>query len=138
MASASSEQLSRLAWIVSVQRVVTLCQHCKQKVSPDPRTLEALSRRYPTLDVESLAGHREGTAYQALGCVHCRHTGHLGHVACFDVFRADCDPPRLFEQASLLSLERYVLGLAARGYLSLEDALHFERDQLRRTYRLFA
>ena len=132
---ASPGQLSGLAWIVSVQRVMTLCQHCKQQVVPDPETVEALSRRHPTVDVESLLS---GTVCQALGCAHCQHTGHLGHVACFDVFRADCDPPRLFERASLLPLEQYVLGLACRGYLSLEDALHFGREQLQRAYQLFA
>jgi serine phosphatase RsbU (regulator of sigma subunit)/GAF domain-containing protein len=147
---APPNQLASLAWIISVQRMMTLCQYCKRQVLPDPEMLEALSRRYPTLDVGSVLagdvsqagavreGYRAGTVYEAQGCAHCQRSGHLGHVACFDVFYADCDPPRLFERPSLLSLERYVLGLASRGYLSLEDALYFEREQLRRTYHLFA
>ena len=131
---ASREQLVNLTWIVSVQRVSTLCRHCRQMMTPDPQALEALSRRYPAFH------DTPGTevAYQALGCEHCQHTGRLGHVACFDVYRADSDVPDLFEQASVLSAEQYVVGLAQAGLLSLQDVLRFEREQLRRTYSLFA
>ncbi len=122
-------QLDSLSWILTVQRMATLCPHCKQPVMPDPAQLDELHRRYPSFDIA-------GTCLRADGCSHCHHTGRHGQIAAFDVFCADADDPNLFEQSSLLSLEEYMLHLAALGYFSLDDLLRLEADQFRHTYNL--
>jgi serine phosphatase RsbU (regulator of sigma subunit) len=126
--------LDGLAWVVAVQRLATLCPRCKEPAPPDPAQLAELRRRHPDLDI-ALEGK---ILYQASGCPHCRHTGRESEVAAFDIFCSDTDAASPLEQPSLLSLEAYMLGLAARGHLPLDDVLHLETDQLRRTYNLLA
>jgi len=100
------ERLSGLTWVLTVQRMATLCPRCKRPASPDPAQLTALRRRYPELDsldiqamrpfFELAEGSRPesvGTFFQADGCPYCRYTGRHGHLAVFDVFRADPDAP---------------------------------------------
>ena len=43
------EYLDGLTWILTVQRLATLCSNCKQTIAPDPVLLAELSRRYPHL-----------------------------------------------------------------------------------------
>jgi len=131
----SREQLAGLTWIVSVQRMATLCPHCKQHVFLDSHSLDALYRRYPRL---SSSVTETNPFCEAPGCANCQETGRKGYVTCFDVFQADAVYPALLDQASLLSMEDYGLRLALQGSLSVRDVLHFERDQLLRTYNLFA
>ena len=121
--------LDGLKWVVTVQRVATLCRRCKQPDQPDPALLEDLRCRYPSLPLE-------GTYFRAGGCAACRGSGREGNVAAFDFFRVADDPTALLDQPSLLSLEEYILQLAALGHVPLDDVVGFERNQLRRTYSL--
>jgi len=66
------------------------------------------------------------------------HAGREGEVAAFDIYRADPGAPEPFDQPSLLPLEAYLFGLAARGYLPLDDLFMLKTDQLRRTYGMLA
>ncbi len=145
------ELLDGLTWVFAVQRLATLCPRCKQPAPPDPAQVDELRRRYPDLadldiwtlplssePVEGLAEGKTGTFFRAHACPHCHYTGRHGNMAIFDVFRADADGPNLFEQPSLLSLEEYILRLAALGHLPLDDLLRLEADQFRRTYNLLA
>jgi sigma-B regulation protein RsbU (phosphoserine phosphatase) len=129
------DYLDGLAWILTVQRLATLCSYCKQVVAPDPAQLADLAHRYP-----HLGGLVEGADafFRADGCSQCHQTGRHGSITAFDVFRMDHDAVRssFLEQSSLLSLEEYLLRLAALGYLPLDDVLQLEADQLRRTYSL--
>ena len=68
----------------------------------------------------------------------CGFTGRYGDIAVFDVFRPEPHGQPVFEQPSLLSLEEYMLHLAAAGYLPVDDLFHLETGQLRRTYNLLA
>jgi len=143
----SRERLDGLAWVFSIQRLPTLCPRCKQPAEPGPAQLDALRRRYPNLAglVEGQRGSQPGgTFYRAEGCAHCHGTGRQGSIAAFDVWRAETGAADLVEQpgqlvhSSLLSLEEYVLHLAALGHLPLDDLLRLEADQVRRTYSLLA
>ncbi|UCC62837.1 MAG: SpoIIE family protein phosphatase [Anaerolineae bacterium] len=148
----SRERIGALTWVIAVQRLPTLCPHCKAPTPPNPVQLAALRRRYPDLEVSVLHQHPEldfdplcrtltgegGTFFQAAGCAACDRTGRHGDVAVFHVFRLDADAPSPFEQPSLLPLEEYALCLAALGHLSLDDVLQLPDDQLRRTYNLLA
>ena len=125
-----------LTWVVAVQRMAALCPHCKQPSPPDPVLLDGLRYRYPRL--EGVVGEETNTWFHAGGCSNCDHTGRQGSIAVFDVFRAGPDAANLLEQPSMLSLEEYMLRLAARGHLPLDDLLRLEADQFRRTYNLFA
>jgi len=128
----SPDLLNGLAWIISVGRVPALCPHCKQPAPRHPDQLRELRNRYPSLaDALEIA-----TFFQANGCAHCHHTGRAGDVAVFDVFRASS--AELLQQPSLLSLEEYMLHLAALGRLSLDVALRIDADQLRQTYKMLA
>jgi sigma-B regulation protein RsbU (phosphoserine phosphatase) len=126
--------LDGLAWVLAVQRLPTLCPRCREPADPEPAQLAALHRRYPALEADPAGG----TFYRAPGCAHCRRTGREGEVSAFDIYRHDPASPTPLAQPSLLPLEQYLLGLAARGYLSLDDLLDFEDGQLRRACNLLA
>ncbi|HRQ37506.1 MAG TPA: SpoIIE family protein phosphatase [Chloroflexota bacterium] len=127
----SQTQLRALRWIVAVQRLPMLCPHCRQPVASLPATLTERLAHYPDLVVNPL------TFYRAAGCEQCQgHGRQKTEVTAFDIFRAADEPETSLAQTSLLSLEEYVLRLAAAGHLCLDDALNLESDQLRRTYNL--
>jgi serine phosphatase RsbU (regulator of sigma subunit) len=126
--------LAGLSWVVSVQRLPTLCSHCKEPDPTAPNRLTGFFRRHPDLD----QGPRQAVFYRAPGCVHCHQTGREGEITAFDVFHASGDAAATLDQPSQLSLESYVLGLAARGYLPLDDLFQLEFDRLRRTYHLLS
>ncbi|MCL4266265.1 MAG: SpoIIE family protein phosphatase [Anaerolineae bacterium] len=138
---ASQAQLAALRWVVAVQRLPMLCPHCRQPVASLPAALTDRLAHYPDLAALPPAAGAP-TFYQAAGCEQCEGHGRGGHgrqkteVTAFDIFRAPAEPETLFAQTSLLSLEEYVLRLAAAGHLCLDDALNLESDQLRRTYNL--
>jgi serine phosphatase RsbU (regulator of sigma subunit) len=123
--------LSSLSWIVTVQRVTTLCPHCRQPAAPDAARLAELARRYPAVPLD-------GTFYRAGACPNCSGSGRTGEVLAFDVFRAGLGVPELFTRPSELSLHEYLLRLAAQGRLPLEDVLEPEAGQLRRTINLLS
>lgn len=128
---AARGDLAGLAWVIAVQRLAMLCPHCKQPVPPDE-----LAR---LRDTPSGSGLPEGaTFYHAGRCAHCDHTGRRGDVILFDFFQANTPAPGLFDQASQLPMAGYALDLAALGHLALDDVLHFDAEQMRRTYNLFA
>jgi sigma-B regulation protein RsbU (phosphoserine phosphatase) len=123
--------LGGLSWVVAVQRLATLCPHCKVPDPVDAERSADLSRRY------SLPGLADGgTFYRPAGCAQCGYTGRAGDITAFDVYRAGPEVADPLHQPSSLPLEAYMLGLAARGDLPLEDVLNLEAEQLRQTYRL--
>jgi serine phosphatase RsbU (regulator of sigma subunit) len=126
----SAERPGGLGWIVAVQRRPTLCPRCKEPAPPDPAQLAELHLHHPDLDTRLSTG----TFYRARGCAACHHTGRDGEVTALDIFRAG--PADLSQQPSLLSLEEYMLALAAEGYLPLDDVLHLEGDLLWHTCAL--
>jgi serine phosphatase RsbU (regulator of sigma subunit) len=126
---AGEPDLEVLRWVLAVQRLPALCPVCKAPAGLDPETLEAV-RRHPAFPAEQ--PNRPGF-YRAPGCPNCGETGRSGDVAAFDLYRRDGSDP----QPSLLSMETYLWELAQAGYLPVDDPLYFERDQLRRTFRLF-
>jgi serine phosphatase RsbU (regulator of sigma subunit) len=126
--------LRGLAWVLSVQRLPTLCARCRVPAPLPQQRREAWARRYPQLG-PSL---KEGAFYSAPGCSRCRQTGREGEITAFDVWKAETEPGNLTEQPSQLPLEAYMLGLATEGYLPADDLNHLEADRLRRTYNLLA
>ena len=124
--------LQALAWVLAVQRLPTLCPHCRLPAPLTPEQLEHWAARYPLLAREL----EDGTYYAAAGCPRCQNSGRQGDITAFDVWRAEAGPAHLEQQPSQLPLEAYMLGLAARGYLPVEDVSHLNADRLRRTYNL--
>ncbi len=133
---ATPEQLDGLAWILSVQRMTTLCPQCKTACAPLPAQIERLRQKYPHLAALLPQTGDETPWRRADGCTRCDGTGRHGDVMAFDVFRADADTPRIVGQLSALPMEEYVLRLALGGHLSLEDVMLFETDTFRRTYHM--
>ena len=140
------ELFPALGWVLTVQRVVTLCPKCKKPAPPEPTTLARLYGRYPSLAgiltstagggfVEESSGNA-ATFYQADGCSGCGFTGRYGDIAVFDGYHPQGSIPAIFEQSSQLPYEEYMLRLAARGHLPLEDLFRLETSQLCRTYNL--
>ena len=129
---ATPDQLSALTWVITVQRLPALCPHCKQPAPLLPHQIERLRARYGDFGDQGVPAF-----FQPGECDHCDHSGRYGDVMVLDIFRADSDITRVFEQPSLLPVEDYVLHMALNGHLSLQDVLHFEADQLRRAYNLF-
>lgn len=103
------EKLLRgLRAVIAVERLQTLCEHCKQ---PD--------RAF----------------FRAVGCEKCGGTGRLGDISIFDVWRADSKTDPLYTP-SVLSFREYALELARQGVLTQADALDFDTAQLYRTFHL--
>jgi len=135
---AKADDLAGLRWVLSVQRLPVLCPICKRPADVTAEQiaqLEALGRRYPALGaLHAPAGG--GAFYAPVGCPACDHTGRRGDVAAFDFFLADGPPAELWTRSSALPMEAYLWMLAQDGRLALTDALHFESQQLHRTYAL--
>lgn len=124
-------QLALLTWVVTVQRISMLCNRCKQAVTVDPARMADLRLRYPGITLD-------GTFYREGACPACHQTGRKGDVALFDVYRANRPGGRPFEEKSLLPMDEYALGLAAEGYVTLDDVVGLDARQLHRTYNLLA
>jgi len=120
--------LSGLRWVIAMQRIPMLCE-CKRPVLPDTSVVEAIQRRYSNLCIDP------DIKYFVPGaCEDCVHTGRHNEITAFDFYLADPDRP--FTQASVLSLQAYMLGLAQQGLIPLQDLQRIESDQLHRTYHL--
>ena len=147
---AASERLAAVRWVISVQRMNTLCEKCKK---PLQLTQEQLSRLREHLLLKSgqaglqelvsvLSDLKEIQFYEAGGCSHCRNSGRQGVVTVFDVFHNPAQKGGSSEtiaRHSVLPMEAYVGRLALLGYLSLEDFLDFNLQQFRRIgYSLLA
>ena len=134
---AAADDLAGLRWILSIQRLPTLCPVCRRPaaVSADQLAqLEAFGRRYPGLSaLHAPAGG--GVFYAPAGCPECRYTGRRGDVAAFDFFDAAGDAD-LWTRPSAMPIEAYVWLLAQRGQLALSDALDFSVHQVRRSTNL--
>jgi serine phosphatase RsbU (regulator of sigma subunit) len=130
----SHELLGALSWVVSVQRLATLCPDCKEPAPADPAQWAELTRRFPG----SVYLLQSKTFFRAPGCAACRHTGRSGDIAAFDLFRPDPPKTEAFEESSLFPLETYMLGLAAQGQLSLNDLLRLDADEFHRAARLMS
>lgn len=120
----SDPLLAHVDRVISVQRLPILCSECKEVVTVPAADLEVLTRRFP-----DLGALPPGPFYRAAGCENCGQRGRQGHVAVFDLYCVG-------DEGASFPLERYVLHLAAAGYLSLEDLRRLEENQLRRTYHL--
>ncbi|HEY3340964.1 MAG TPA: hypothetical protein VGK81_03060, partial [Anaerolineae bacterium] len=123
------EQLAALTWIVSVQRIPTLCPTCRRVDMLDESRINTYRTHLSEFDPQ--LGY-----YIAQGGTECNGTGHQGDVSVFDFFRAAQPAPAMFNTASLLTAGQYAYGLAAKGYLSLDDALHVATGQLGRLQQL--
>jgi sigma-B regulation protein RsbU (phosphoserine phosphatase) len=135
---ATAEDLRNIDWVLSIQRLPTLCPICKQpaQVTTDHLAqLHTLPHRFPEVDL-SYTPAEGGVFYQPEGCPACRFTGRQGDVAIFDFFKPH--PVALNPESGFrpLPMEAYVWMLAQGGQLALTDALNFEGDQLSRTYSL--
>ena len=136
---APREMIHTLRWVVAVQRLATLCPVCKQPTPASSTQIARLQRLYPNLDLTgSATGEEEAGFCHAPGCAACGYSGREGEVAAFDIYRADPNAPDPFDQPSVLPVEAYLFGLAARGYLPLDDLFTLKTDQLRRTYGMLA
>jgi serine phosphatase RsbU (regulator of sigma subunit) len=125
------QRINGLRWIVSVQRLPTLCPRCKRPQPHQAGQASEFLARYP-----DIFGDSEPTLYVAEGCPYCRHTGRHGDVAAFDIFRLDEQAADQYRRSSVLPLEEYAFRLAAEGQLSLQDVSGLEADQLRRAYNM--
>jgi serine phosphatase RsbU (regulator of sigma subunit) len=127
--------IAGLKGVLSIQRLPTLCDHCKQPVEPDRSQFQFLTSRFTSL--KDLAADC-ARFYQTGGCGVCGYSGRQGDTAIFDIYRYPAEEPNPFRQPSLLAMEDYVAQLALDGKLALDDVLEFEQEQVRRTYFLFA
>jgi phosphoserine phosphatase RsbU/P len=138
-----TDQLAALRWVISVQRLRTLCHQCKK---PAPTSGEQLSRlrSYPLLNsyhpemgelVSGFSNPESLQLFNAEGCSSCRYTGRQGDVAIFDVFHnsdLSDDPTKIAIQRSVLPMEAYVGKLVLLGHLCVDDFLDFQQQQYRR------
>jgi serine phosphatase RsbU (regulator of sigma subunit) len=118
-------------WVIGVQRVPALCPTCRQAHALDEARRAALYARYPGMD-------RGATYYRPQACPECGNSGRRGDVAVFDVFNAPSGHAMrdVLDQPSQLTVEDYMLALAAQGYLAIDDVVRLETDRLRSLQQL--
>jgi len=73
-----NDYLSGLCWVIAVQRIPILCA-CKRTMRSDPLVVEAIHRRYPSLNIDSNIEY-----YVPSACEECEHTGHHNDITAFD------------------------------------------------------
>lgn len=125
---ATPAHLTGIDWVVTVQRLPTLCPTCKHLYTPSPAEIERIIQLLPSLEPVSFS--------HAHGCDQCNGTGRRGDVSVFDLFHLPADTPNPLAYPSQLSVQQYALHLAARGTLPLEDSLQYETFQLKRAFNL--
>ena len=124
-----AEQLNALSWVISVQRLATLCPTCRRADTLDDLRTRTYRARLSGFDAQV-------TYSVAPGGAECNGTGRKGDVSIFDIFHATAQAPALFSQPSQLAAGQYALSLAAQGYLALDDVLEVEAGQLGRLQHL--
>ncbi len=147
---ASRDQLAALRWVISVQRLGTLCNRCKEPASLSEEQLLQL-RSHPLLNshqpelgklMSAFSNPESLRFFRAVGCSSCRASGRQGEVAVFDVFHNPAPVGGASKMAvghSVMPMEAYIAELALLGYLPLEDFLDFNVSQFRRVgYSLLA
>ena len=128
--------LTGTCWVIAVQRMPTLCVHCRETIPSTPEQLDRLQEHWSSEKTAT----KPTAFYRSMGCSKCNHTGRFGDVAVFDVFHTDSAGESLSTRAgtsSLLGVKSYIWGLVRSGSLPVEDLLNFDVDQFRRTYDLF-
>jgi phosphoserine phosphatase RsbU/P len=129
-------QLSALRWILTMQRLPVLCNHCKRSAELSQEQVGRLCTRYPHLQSVVPQLLPAARFHRAAGCPQCRGSGYNGDLAVFDFFRNDPHQSEFFTQPALLSLEEYALRLGAEGQVDLDDLQDLENNHLRQTYQM--
>ncbi len=129
---ANPDQLTTPIWVIAVKRLQTLCSECKLPLDPDTPSLKSLHRL--DLPEEIRSDIERATFYSQGSCPLCQYTGRSGDMLGFDIFRYDPTYPPESRGASQLGMEAYLIGLATRGFLTIEDAINFDRNLLSTTY----
>lgn len=131
------EQLDVVRWVLTVHRVETLCDRCKREEANPRERFEAIKSRYPFLTpVVDEFETGKVQVYQPGTCSYCKDSGRYGSISAFDVLRCEQNLAAPFAQASQLPVQEYLLRLAGRGYLPLEDLERLEIDHLRRAFNM--
>jgi serine phosphatase RsbU (regulator of sigma subunit) len=138
---ATVEDIGVIRWVVGVQRHATLCKECKQPARPEPAEWDRLQQRFPNLgieltDLQELSERGSTIIYRPGRCAKCKQSGRFGDVTTFDIFHFNGEGSDPFAGSSLMPIERYLLKLAERGQVPLDDLLSFESGLLRSTYNL--
>ena len=125
----ASEQPAGLSWVLSVQRVMTLCSACRQEARPTAAQLEALRNLLTRLGEENFPDWTVKTYYRAGRCAVCNHTGRQGDSGVIDGYHA-------VSSMHFLPVETCLLHLATLGRLTLDDVFGYDDDRLHRMTRL--
>jgi serine phosphatase RsbU (regulator of sigma subunit) len=136
-----AEELQALRWVVGVQRHATLCKECRLPARPEATLWDQLKRRFPELTpdlerLQALSDQERIVFYKPGKCVKCKESGRLGDVTTFDIHRFNRDGSDPFAGSALIPIESYLLYLAEKALVPLEDLLYFESGLLRNTYNL--
>jgi phosphoserine phosphatase RsbU/P len=132
--------LEGLVWLICIERQPGLCTECRQPDSRASQKLEQLTKRYPDLveEIQRLAAEAGEPLvfYRASQCKKCKRTGREGEVTIFGIYpqsSVQVDGPL---QPAEFTRQAYMLNLAARGNLALDDILFLEADIRQRLYAM--
>lgn len=134
--------LQGLAWIITVQRHPALCPSCRSHDEHFTGKLDLLRHRINNFDKKLSAYFQDqdydlsSKFYTQVGCLQCGNSGRLGEVAVFDVYRHDQRSRFSQMDASELTREEYLLGLAIEGLIPLDNVLTIDADQRKNIYQV--
>lgn len=124
------DHVAGIQWIITVQRLPTLCQKCRIPIQISPETFDQYRHMYPAF---GRIIRPEIQVYQPGKCSTCRGTGRYGETSIFDVFIS-----KKKADQSALSIEEYLLHQIAEGSLCLEDFFSLSNNLLRGVFNLLS
>jgi serine phosphatase RsbU (regulator of sigma subunit) len=118
-----------LSWVLSVNRVMTLCPECRQEARPTAAQLEALRYLLSRMGDDNFAEVSAKPFYRAGRCAACNHSGRQSDTGVIDIYNTQTG-------MSILPVESCLLHLALQGRLTLDDVFGYDEDRLHRMARL--
>lgn len=134
---ATADLMEGLTWVLSIQRLPTLCQECRRAVLPGAADMQYLDRLLQLLEASGaiLEAPPDDSPMisEAPGCAKCQYTGRQGDTAVVDISQM-----KVSGLVTRLPMEACLWRQVQHGMLSLRDLLYFDQDLLQRTFNLLA
>ena len=132
---ATSDHLHSLRWILTIQRLPTLCTDCRRAILPGASDLQALDKVLRFLEASGVGlempEDEPPILSESPGCLKCQFTGRQGDAAVLEICQV-----KSRQVETRLPIEASLWRQVQRGFFSLRDLLFFDQEVLHRTFNL--
>jgi phosphoserine phosphatase RsbU/P len=130
---ASPEHLLGLTWILSIQRLPTLCTECRRAALPTAADLKLLDGMLQLLQASGAEVEppleASPVVSDAPGCAKCHFTGRMGDASVIEISQV-----KQGDVETRLPVQACLWRLFQRGLLPLRDLIYYDQDLLQRTF----